>query len=120
MTSPFLYCFSRLAILEPLLTAFTLARSEPGGAVPQLRRPMPVSAVDRLLFTLMMLTKTTAIFLLPALGWAMLLPLRQQRKLDWRFAALRLRAVRAVVSFGRGCLVARLGLMTDYQVSTSS
>ena len=33
-----------------------------------------------LLFTLMMLTKTTAVFLLPALGWAMLVPLWHRRE----------------------------------------
>ena len=70
VTSPFLYCFSRLAILEPLLTAFTLAALNLAVRLPRLRRPVWASAGIGLLFTLMMLTKTTAVFLLPALGWA--------------------------------------------------
>ena len=74
-TSPFLYCFSRLAILEPLLTTLTLAALNIAVRLPRLRRPVAASVAIGLLFTLMMLTKTTALFLLPALGWAMLLPL---------------------------------------------
>jgi hypothetical protein len=77
VTSPFLYCFSRLAILEPMLTALTLAALNLTVRLPQLRRPVWASVWIGILFTLMMLTKTTAVFLLPALGWAMLLPLWQ-------------------------------------------
>jgi hypothetical protein len=80
VTSPFLYCFSRLAILEPMLIAFTLAALNLAVRLPRLRRPGLASAAIGLLFTLMMLTKTTAVFLLPALGWAMLLPLWQNRR----------------------------------------
>ena len=79
VTSPFLYCFSRLAILEPMLTAFTLAALNLAVRLPKFRRPVAASIVIGLLFTLMMLTKTTAVFLLPALGWAMLLPFWQSR-----------------------------------------
>ena len=71
VTSPFLYCFSRLAILEPMLTTLMLAALNLTARLPQMRRPVAVSAVIGVLFTLMMLTKTTAIFLLPAIGWAM-------------------------------------------------
>ena len=70
VTSPFLYCFSRLAILEPMLTTLMLASLNLIVRLPHMRRPVAVSAVVGVLFTLMMLTKTTAIFLLPALGWA--------------------------------------------------
>ena len=43
-TNPFLYCFSRLAILEPLLTAFTLAAMNVAVRLPRMRRPMMASA----------------------------------------------------------------------------
>ena len=86
VTSPFLYCFSRLAILEPMLTALTLAALNLAVRLPRIRRPVRASLTIGLLFTLMMLTKTTAVFLLPALGWAMLLPLRDNRKLAARCA----------------------------------
>ena len=81
VTSPFLYCFSRLAILEPMLTALTLSALNLAVRLDRLRRPVVASIGIGLLFTLMMLTKTTAIFLLPALGWAMLVPLWHHRKL---------------------------------------
>jgi hypothetical protein len=71
VTSPFLYCFSRLAILEPLLTTLMLAVLNLAVRLPQMRRPIATSAFIGVLFTLMMLTKTTAIFMLPAIGWAM-------------------------------------------------
>lgn len=71
VTSPFLYCFSRLAILEPMLTTLMLAILNLTVRLPQFRRPVATSALVGVLFTLMMLTKTTAIFLLPAIGWAM-------------------------------------------------
>jgi hypothetical protein len=73
VTSPFLYCFSRLAILEPMLTTSMLAALNITVRLPRIRRPLFASAVIGLLFTLMMLTKTTAVFLLPAIGCAMLL-----------------------------------------------
>jgi hypothetical protein len=72
VTSPFLYCFSRLAILEPMLTTLMLAVLNLAVRLPLMRRPVAVAAIIGVLFTLMMLTKTTAIFLLPAIGWAML------------------------------------------------
>ena len=68
VTNPFLYCFSRLAILEPMLTTLLLAALNLVVRLPRMRRPVAASAVIGVLFTLMMLTKTTAIFLLPALG----------------------------------------------------
>ena len=80
VTSPFLYCFSRLAILEPMLIAFTLAALNLAVRLPRWRQPIWASVTIGLLFTLMMLTKTTAVFLLPALAWAMLLPFRQSRE----------------------------------------
>jgi hypothetical protein len=81
--SPFCYVFTRMAILEPLLILFTLLAlliasymrpPEPKGQThPQshlLRTPyflLPV--ILGLLLTLMVLTKTTAIFLFPAIAW---------------------------------------------------
>lgn len=114
VTSPFLYSFSRLAILEPMLTAFTLAALNLAVRLPRLRRPVMASVAIGLLFTLMMLTKTTAIFLLPALGWAMLLPLWRDRR-----SALRCTAAAAgafAVSFGAWmALIASAGLLADYR-----
>ena len=114
VTSPFLYSFSRLAILEPMLLAFTLAALNLGVRLPRLRRPVLASVGIGLLFTLMLLTKTTALFLLPALGWAMLLPL-------WKNRALAIRCVLGAVSafllsFGAWmAVVIRLGLYPDYK-----
>ncbi len=71
VTSPFLYCFSRLAILEPMLTTLLLAALNLTVRLPRMKKPVTASAAVGVLFTLMMLTKTTAIFLLPALGWTM-------------------------------------------------
>jgi hypothetical protein len=70
-TNPFLYCFSRLAILEPMLTMLLLAALNLTVRLPSMRRPVAASAVVGVLFTLMMLTKTTAVFLLPAIAWAL-------------------------------------------------
>jgi hypothetical protein len=70
VTSPFLYCFSRLAILEPMLTALTLTAMNLAVRLPKMRRPIAISVVVGVLFTLMVLTKTSALFLLPAIGWA--------------------------------------------------
>jgi hypothetical protein len=130
VTSPFLYCFSRLAILEPMLIAFALGALNLAVRLPRLRRPVWASAWIGLLFTLMMLTKTTAVFLLPALGWAMLLPLWQSRKLasgspwtglrPWgEKLALRCALAAAgafAVTFGLWmALVVRFGLLPDYK-----
>jgi hypothetical protein len=130
VTSPFLYCFSRLAILEPMLTALTLAALNLAVRLPEFRMPVWVSAGIGLLFTLMMLTKSTAIFLLPALGWAMVLPLWRSRRLALGAPQgglgplgrkLILRCVFAAagtfaVTFGLWlALVVRLGVWTDYK-----
>jgi hypothetical protein len=114
VTSPFLYCFSRLAILEPMLIAFTLAALNLAVRLPRLRRPVWASITIGLLFTLMMLTKTTAVFLLPALGWAMLLPLWHNRKLAARCVFAAVTAFAA--SFGLWmALVIHFGLLADFK-----
>jgi len=114
VTSPFLYCFSRLAILEPMLIAFTLAALNLAVRLPRLRRPLAASVVIGLLFTLMMLTKTTAVFLLPALGWAMLAPLGSNRRLALRCVGAA--AGSFVASFGLWmALVVHFGFLADYK-----
>jgi hypothetical protein len=114
-TSPFLYCFSRLAILEPLLTALALAALNIAVRLPKLRRPMAASVAIGLLFTLMMLTKTTAVFLLPALAWAMLAPQwREERGRAMRCALAAAAAFAA--TFGAWMTVVfRAHLFTDYR-----
>ncbi len=80
VTSPFLYCFSRLAILEPLQTTLTLAALNLAVRLKTMRRPVHLAAWIGLLFALIVLTKTTGLFLLPALLWAVVLPFWEQRK----------------------------------------
>ncbi len=82
VSSPFLYCFSRLAILEPLLLALTLGAMNLAIRMPRFHSKEAVAALIGLLFTGMLLTKTTAVFLLPALVWMLALPFwNQKRKL---------------------------------------
>src|SRR6202789_775194 len=78
--SPFCYVFTRMAILEPLLILFTLLAllaasyatpPKQGTATPfntRLREALPILALG-LILPLMVLTKTTAIFLFPAIAW---------------------------------------------------
>ena len=114
VTSPFLYCFSRLAILEPMLTAFTLGAFNIAIRLPRLRRPLVWSAAIGLLFTLMMLTKTTAVFLTPALGWIMIVPLWGDLKKILRCAVAA--AVTFALTFGGWmALVVANGLLPDYE-----
>jgi hypothetical protein len=114
VTSPFLYCFSRLAILEPMLTTFTLGALNLAVRLPRMRRPLWASAWIGLLFTLMMLTKTTAVFLLPALGWALVTPLWQNRRLALRCCLAAAGAF--AVTFGLWMsAVAVSGLLPDYK-----
>ncbi|HEY2860266.1 MAG TPA: phospholipid carrier-dependent glycosyltransferase [Terracidiphilus sp.] len=114
VTSPFLYSFSRLAILEPMLVTFLLAGLNLALRLPRFRRPVAISALVGVLFTLMLLTKTTAVFLLPALGWTIVASLWP----DWR-KALRCclaAALGAAVSFGAWmATVVHAGLLADYK-----
>jgi len=78
--SPFCYVFSRMAILEPMLILLTLLALIAASYLPEKSNGkgegwsaragalLPVVALG-LLLPLMVLTKTTAIFLLPAVGW---------------------------------------------------
>jgi 4-amino-4-deoxy-L-arabinose transferase-like glycosyltransferase len=114
VTSPFLYCFSRLAILEPMLTALTLGALNLGVRLPGFRRPVWVAAGIGLLFTLMMLTKSTALFLLPALGWAMVVGLWRDRRVLVRCGLAAGGAF--AVSFGLWAgLVIHAGMLPDYK-----
>jgi hypothetical protein len=81
VTSPFFYAFNRLALLEPLLVLFALAAINLAIRLPQFRHPIWCSVGIGLIFSLMMLTKSTAIFLLPALMWACMQPLWKKRRL---------------------------------------
>jgi len=78
-TSPFIYCFSRLAILEPLLLALTLGAMNLAIRLPRFQHKEAVCALIGLIFTGMLLTKTTAVFLLPALVWMIALPMLNER-----------------------------------------
>ncbi|MDE1175971.1 MAG: phospholipid carrier-dependent glycosyltransferase [Edaphobacter sp.] len=72
--SPFCYVFSRLAILEPmliLLTTLALLTASyvlPEGSERTLRYWAPIIGMG-LILPLMVLTKTTAVFLMPAVFW---------------------------------------------------
>jgi len=114
VTSPFLYCFSRLAILEPLMIAFTLAALNLAVRLPRLRRPVAASVAIGLLFTLMVLTKTSAKFLMPAGVWAMLLPLWDNRRLTARCAVSAAGASAAAYGLWMA-LIVHLGLFADYK-----
>lgn len=113
-TSPFLYCFSRLAILEPLLTMILLAALNVAVRVHKMRRPAWGASGAGLLFALAMLTKTTALFLLPAVAWAIAFPLWAKRR----------QAIRCLLAAGSSfiagyglwvALIVRLGLFTDFK-----
>ena len=114
VTSPFLYCFCRLAILEPLQTVLTLAALNLAVRLLGFRRPLLVSVGIGLLFALMALTKTTAVFLAPAVGWAIVLPLWQRRRLALRCALAA--ACAAAAAYGLWmALITGLGLFGDYK-----
>lgn len=78
-TSSFLWCFSRLAILEPLLVFLTLSALLVGRKLGELkleRNRYAASVLLGILICLMILTKTTAVFLLPSVLFATWYPLR--------------------------------------------
>ena len=65
--SPFCYAFTRLAILEPLLVLLTLTALLVASST-RSNRLLPITGLG-FLIPLMILTKTTAVFLLPAVVW---------------------------------------------------
>lgn len=114
VTSPFLYCFSRLAILEPLQTTLTLAALNLAVRLNAVRRPVHVAGCIGLLFALAVLTKTTGLFLLPALLWAVVVPLWNERRLAWRCALAMAGA--ACSAYGLWmAVIAGAGLLGDYK-----
>ena len=114
VTSPFLYCFTRLAILEPLQITLTLAALILAVRLPQQRRPVLGSIGIGLLFALIVLTKTTGLFLLPAVLWAMVLPLWEKRKLALCCALVMAGAALAAYA-AWVALIVSLGLPGDYR-----
>ncbi len=114
VTSPFLYCFSRLAILEPLQTVLTLGALNLAMRLPAMRRPVLASVGIGLLFALTLLTKTTAVFLAPAVGWSMVLPLGQKRRLALRCALAAVMTAAAAYGLWMA-MIAGFGLFGDYK-----
>jgi hypothetical protein len=114
VTSPFLYCFGRLAILEPLLTTLTLAALNVAVRAHRLRRPALAAAAAGLLFAPMVLTKMTAVFFLPALLWALVLPMWRNRKLALRCLAAATAAAFLPLAAWMG-LIWRYGLWRDFK-----
>jgi hypothetical protein len=123
--SPFCYVFTRMAILEPMLILLTLLallaatyaapmqRAGNGLLRALLRYAVPLLSLG-LLVPLMVLTKTTAIFLLPCIAWLL-----------WARAGYRLRpflqltlpiaALAAVIWLGYFGLVVRPHFLKDFQ-----
>jgi hypothetical protein len=114
VTSPFLYCFGRLAILEPLQTTLTLAALNLAVRLPGLRRPVAGAAWVGLLLALTTLTKTTALFLAPAIMWAIVVPLWQTRGLAIRCGLVAMCTAAAAYGLWMA-LIGGLGLMNDYR-----
>jgi hypothetical protein len=114
VTSPYVYCFSRLAILEPLQTTLLLATLNVAVRLPRMKRPVLVSVGIGLLYAVMVLTKTTAAFLMPAVAWAVLMPLWSDRGKAIRCALAAVLSAMLVYGAWLG-MVVRLGLMPDYK-----
>jgi hypothetical protein len=86
-TNPFCFVFTRLAILEPLLILWTLLAllaaervgpSPVPGWRPLLRINLLPLLMVALLLSLMVLTKTTGLFLVPAIAWMLFAALGYQ------------------------------------------
>ena len=114
VTSPFLYCFSRLAILEPLQTVLILTALNLAVRLARAKRPIAVAAAIGVLFALNVLTKTTGAFLLPAVTWAIVIPLWDRRKMALR-CAMAFGGAAAVAFAAWMALIASLGLYGDYK-----
>lgn len=114
VTSPFLYCFGRLAILEPLLTTFLLAALNVAVRLNKMRHPAWGAVGAGLLFALAMLTKTTALFLLPAITWAIAVPLWSARK--QAITCLSTAGATFIAGYGLWiALIVRHGLWVDFK-----
>ncbi len=114
VTSPFLYCFSRLAILEPLETTLTLVAVNLAVRLKGMRSPVMGSVGVGAIFALMTLTKLSACFLAPAMLWAMVQPLMSERKLALRCTLAA--GCTAGAAYGAWMvLICWLGLLGDYK-----
>jgi 4-amino-4-deoxy-L-arabinose transferase-like glycosyltransferase len=114
VTSPFLYCFSRLAILEPLQTTLTLVALNLAVRLKRMRRPVVVAIAIGVLMTLVVLTKTTGVFLLPAMMWAIVVAMWERRRLAIECAAAMACTAVAGYTLWIG-LIARMGLYGDFK-----
>ncbi|WP_157466687.1 phospholipid carrier-dependent glycosyltransferase [Edaphobacter aggregans] len=122
--SPFCYAFSRLAILEPMLILLTLLallassyvvadEGRPISWPPRLRRIAPIVALG-LLLPLMVLTKTTAVFLFPSVAWILFARAGYRLRPFLRIGvpALGLAAVAWAAYYG---LIVRPHFLSDYK-----
>lgn len=112
--SPMLYAFSRLATLEPLIICFTLAAMNVAVRLPRMRRPLLGASAVGVLFTLMLLTKTSAAFLLPAVLYAVVVPLWGNRRLGLR-CTMAAGASAAVTLGAWMALIVHAGLLRDFR-----
>lgn len=118
--SPYCYVFSRMAILEPMLILLTLlallaasSLPEPGHPASLLRRSLPIIPLG-LLLPLMVLTKTTAIFLMPSIAWIVFARSGYKLRSAMRLA-LPAGVLAAVLWAGYYGLVVRPNFLDDYQ-----
>jgi len=122
--SPFCYVFSRLAIIEPMLILLTLlallAASYASPDTPRstywwarLRWTMPIVALGVLL-PLMVLTKTTALFLLPPVAWILFARAGYNVRYFAKLAVLAL-GLGAVVWTAYYGIVVRPHFLSDYK-----
>ena len=115
VSSPFLYAFSRLAILEPTLICFLLLSWHLALRLPRAapRAKQFVLAAIGVLFCLMVLTKTTAIFIIPSTLYLV------ARAYDFRGACWRALAIAATAGALPWCvwyfLLVRPHYRVDYQ-----
>lgn len=124
--SPFCYAFMRMAILEPLLILLTLLAmlaashvrpADHAASVPNRLispgRMLPLLALG-LLVPLMVLAKTTALFLLPAIAW-LLFARAGYRLRTFAGMALPSTALAAVIWLAYYGFVVRPHFLSDYQ-----
>lgn len=114
----FLFCFSRLAILEPLLLCLTLlsliVAQHIGSASATRVRKTALSMALGSLCVLMILTKTTAIVLLPAILYSMWYPQRRDPAAFVR-STLLMGGVAGLLWGGYYALLVRLHYIADFK-----
>lgn len=123
--SPFCYAFTRLAILEPMLILLTLlallaasyATLEQGSSSffwrVRHQHIVPIIALG-LLLPLMVLTKTTAVFLFPAIGWLLWARAEYRLRLLLRLS-LPVVALAAIIWLGYYGFIVRPHFLNDYR-----